>query len=453
MRKTLACGVVLGVLAATAPTVAQNIPLPIMAACGQTTAPTLPEKWRAVALMLPFTREQLNVGEFIYDGALKLMRATVYGVESGAVDLLITERETYRLSGRYKAPDGCTALGSKYGLPSDRWLTSDAVCTGEAPVLARQLQWWKTAAPDGRAKWHWYRTDTRMPWRIMLPRDVQDPPVIGDYGLTYFPDFSAINETTLARLRDLCVASAKKESGNISATAREMLATPDKAADGERLERIQALVPGLSHQACARTKPARWPDQFVMTGMLTPIPFRYTPLPSVIYYDWTTHAKQFAVMHESRTTPPKIEIVSILAKGTGYSLERTPNGAFQCAMDSPGLVRPDWMQNAGCECKGVFENHPELSPNVTSQLLACPVKTKGLRVNWSWYTSEGRPILFMEPGASGSGLNLADYQRWVPGFKMTPTDFDLPAQCANPASPGGLPTSATIPCSDCHTTR
>src|SRR5690349_11096556 len=100
--------------------------LPIMKACAPSTPPELPRRWRAVALMMPFVRQQLDIAEFVYDGSLPAMRATVYGAESGAVDLLITPAETYQLSGPPDTPDACIALGKKYSPPTTRWL-SDAV--------------------------------------------------------------------------------------------------------------------------------------------------------------------------------------------------------------------------------------------------------------------------------------------------------------------------------------
>jgi hypothetical protein len=196
-----------------------------------------------------------------------------------------------------------------------------------------------------------------------------------------------------------------------------------------------------------------------MTGILSPIPFKWTPLPSMIYYDWEGAASLFAWMHEARTVPPVLELVSVLTKGVGYSIERLPNGAFACAAKSPGVVRPDWMSVAGCECKGVINRNPELNPDEVSQIRACPVKNQGLRVNWSWYTAEGRPILFAEPAAIGSGLNIADYLAWRPGEKMPQEAFDLPQLCTRAAEAGlppvghGLSGATTVSCSDCHTTQ
>ena len=411
--------------------------------------------------MMPFVRQQLDVGEFVYDASLPAMRARLYGLESGAVDLLITNTETYQLSGPPNSPEACIAVGRKYMPPTASWLSSEAVCDGEAPLVKTRVQWWKTSAVDGRTKWQWYKTDTRLPWRMMFPSRSSDPAVIGDYGITYFPTFVPLAETNLAQLRDFCASKAQPASGALAAanTARELMAIGTDIVEAERAKQIQMLIPGLSRQSCSNVSMPRWPNQFIMTGILSPIPFKWTPLPSMIYYDWEGAASLFALMHEARSVPPVLELVSALTKGVGYSIERLPNGAFACAAKSPGVVRPDWMSVAGCDCKGVIDRNPELDPDEVTQIRACPVKGQPLRVNWSWYTIEGRPILFAEPGAIGSGLNIADYHAWRPGEKMPEDAFELPQLCSRAAEAGlapvgnGLPAAATNSCSDCHTTR
>src|SRR5687767_126435 len=111
------CGVALAALAAVlvcSPASAEwSASLPGLAAC-TAARPELPARWRAVALMMPFHEGQLDVGEFVYDGSLPAMRATVYGLESGAVDLLITGGDTYRLTGPHGSPTGCTSLGRRW---------------------------------------------------------------------------------------------------------------------------------------------------------------------------------------------------------------------------------------------------------------------------------------------------------------------------------------------------
>jgi hypothetical protein len=411
--------------------------------------------------MLPFVRRQLDVGEFVYDASLPAMRATIYGLESGAIDLLITQTETYQLSGPHDDPDGCVALGRKFNVPAAQWLTSKAVCEGEAPVQATPVEWWKMPGSEDRAQRQWYRTDTRLPWRTMYPSPSPEPAVIGEYGMTYFPTFAPLAETNLARLRNFCAANAHKVTGAAAtaSTARELMAAGPDIADAERAERIQALIPGLSRQACTAMTMPRWPDQFVMTGILSSIPAKWTPLPSLIFYDWKGAATLFAYMHEARSVPPVIELVSVLTPGVGYAMERLPNGAFACAARSPGVVRPDWMTWAGCECQGVIDHNPDLGPQEVSQIRACPVKNQDLRVNWAWYTAQGRPILFMEPGAVGNGINVADYEQWLPGVTMAKEAFEVPQLCTHAEEAGlppvghGLPAETTVSCSACHTTQ
>ncbi len=437
------------------PAVAQQpVPLPIFSACKPAAAPKLPERWRAVGLMMPFVHHQLDVGEFVYDRSLPAMRATIYGVELGAVDLLITDKETYRLSGPHRSPDGCTALGPKYSLPSDSLLPRQSACIGDSPLAGKPMHWWKSPAPDGRAKWYVFKPDTKLPRRVVVPSPSSEPPVIGEYGMTNFASFAPLQETNLAKLRDFCISHAKTaEAGpaTTAKTARELMAIRNEAAEKERPQRIAELIPGLSHNACTRMRPVRWPDQFFLTATISPIGYKWAPLPSVVYYDWKEAGGQVAIMHVPWAVPPVRVTISALKKGIGYSIERTPNGASQCISDSPGLVRPDWMASAGCRCSGVLDHSPELSPDDVTQVLSCPIKEQGQRVMWNWYTTEGRPILFMEPGAMGNGVNIADYHRWMPGKKMAAVDFALPKMCFAPGNTG-LPAAATSSCSDCHTT-
>lgn len=450
-RKFPTCvGVGLLVLLGAAPAVAQQrIPMPLFSACTKADAPVLPARWHAVSLMVPFSRQQLSVAELTYDSTLPAMRATIYGLERGTVDLLMTETETFELSGPRESPDGCTALGHKFQLPSNHWLSNDAVCIGETPLGKFPMQWWKTAAADGRNKWHLYKTDSRLPYRMILPAPSDDLPVIGEFAISYFPTFAPVDATNLASLRSLCQSSAKKPTADQAAakTARELI---EQHKQADNAGRISELVPGLSRKACAAVTPPRWPNQFFTTATISPINFRWSPYPSVVYYDWEGPATQVAVMHQTNASPPVPELISILQRDRGYSLERLPNGRAVCMASNPGLVRPDWMTAAGCECKGVIDRNPEFDADEVSQILACPVKEKPNRVNWAWYTTQGRPILFMEPAAYGNGVNIADYHLWLPGQKMPPIDFRLPDECAHPVGTG-VTASAMSSCSDCHT--
>jgi hypothetical protein len=296
----------------------------------------------------------------------------------------------------------------------------------------------------------------------MLPERSAAPAVIGYYAMTYFTTFQPLAQTDLGRLRDLCLAKSQKPDASTAATATapELMAAGKDIGATERAARIASLIPGASRQACSRVSTTSWPNQFVMTAILTSMQFKFTPLPTMLYYDWEHAGTMVGMMNESRTLPPALELESLQTKGVGYGIERLPNGVFACRAATPGVVRPNWMSVAGCTCSGVIDHNPELGPNEVSVIRACPVKGEGLHVNWSWYTTDGRPILFTEPEAMGLGLNIADYDRWLPGETMPSDAFALPEICTAKAADmglppvgNGLPPALTANCSDCHTTQ
>ncbi|MEX2128220.1 MAG: hypothetical protein WD871_08255 [Xanthobacteraceae bacterium] len=461
-------GVRLAALAAAAvwqsSATAQTIDLPLFSACTPVSQPELPPRWRAVGLMAPFTDGQLDVGEFVFDGSLRAMRATVYGLESGAVDLLITEQDTHQLTGPHRAPTGCKSLGKKFSPPAAQWLSEKSVCVGEASIVSTPVQWWKTPAADARTDWYWFKSGTRMPWRTLFAAPSSGPAIIGDYALNYFPTFEPLAQTNLSRLRDFCVAQRAKETSaaaGIAKSARDLMAIHNAAAEAERAERIQALVPGFSRQACSRMTPVQWPEQFVMTAIITPIRFNEVgPFPSILFYDWTGAEAQVARLFLPRERPPVLALLPVLQKGIGYHVQQTPSGGIACTPKYPGMVRPNWMGANKCQCRGVLDGNSALSPNEATQILACQIPEQQGRVMWNWYTALGRPVLFAEAGAQGDGLMLADYFHWLPGQKVPASEFNLPAQCLGPdnrvlAPSGGhadrFTKEAGANCSNCHT--
>ncbi|MFY9836328.1 MAG: hypothetical protein WAK55_07615, partial [Xanthobacteraceae bacterium] len=145
--------------------------------------------------MMSFEQGQLDVGEFVFDGGLPAMRATVYGLQSGAVDLLITDNDTYVIHGPHHSPTDCTSLGPRLGPPSPQWLSEKSVCVGESPVASRPVQWWQKIGTDVAR--HWVSTETRLPLRSWFLRRSLDPAIIGDYAMTYFPTFTPLPQTDL----------------------------------------------------------------------------------------------------------------------------------------------------------------------------------------------------------------------------------------------------------------
>jgi hypothetical protein len=286
--------------------------------------------------------------------------------------------------------------------------------------------------------------------------------VVGDYAITYFPTFTPLAETKLTRLRDYCVANAHKADNATAAarTARGLMALGEDISEAERTKRVQALIPGLSHKACASYEPPEWPHQFITTGILTPVQFKWTPLPTILLYDWDKAATLLGYLYEARTQPPTLEIVSVLKRQIGYSVERLPNRVFACGAKGPGVVRPNWMASAGCDCKAVLDRNPHFGPDEVSAIRACPIKNLGLYPMWSWYTSIGRPILFTEPRANSTGLHIADYYRWMPGATMPQDTFDVPKQCTYegaqaklPVAGNGLAAEGAVSCIACHVSR
>ncbi len=431
--------------------------LPTSAACTAPNSPELPTRWRAVGLMMPFLQGQIDVGEFVYDGTLRAMRATVYGLESGAVDLLVTENDTYRLNGPHVAPTHCSPLGFKLRMRSGRWLSDRAVCVGETHLGKKPVRWWKGPAASNQSKFHWFAKSTRLPWRSLFLTRSFDHAIVGDYAMTYFPTFAPLQETELSGLVDLCRAQAGETAAAATAasapTARELMSVRNDAAEAERKDRIGTLIPGLGHKACSRMGRVHWPEQFVMTAVLTPIRFQDAPYSSLIYYDWRMHETQLALMFQGEK--PDLKGLISLKKGVGYRLLRRPGGAI-CEAVFPGIVKPDWMSAAACECKGVIDGHPQLSPDGEAQILSYPIKWQGHRIMWNLYTASGRPMMFFEAAPTGAGLMLADYHDWLPGATAPASTYELPKICRPPdaATFGNNqePTLSNPSCSDCHST-
>lgn len=154
--------VVLAILGWCAPAAAEwSAALPVFSACKPSTPPELPARWRAVGLMMPLLDGEIDVGEFVYDSTLPAMRASVYGLKSGAVDLLITKDDTYLIDGPHNSPRRCISLGRKLRPPEPQWLGRDARCVGEAPLADSQILSCPIKLQGRRVMWNWYTTGER----------------------------------------------------------------------------------------------------------------------------------------------------------------------------------------------------------------------------------------------------------------------------------------------------
>src|SRR6516165_10761780 len=104
-------------------------PLPQLAQCRNPNPRPLPEKWHAAFLMASFSRTQLVLADIVEDGTLPAMRARLYGVRRGSLDLLVADEQTYVLSGEEGRRE-CRRLGDTGWRPLPRdWLGGRSQCT------------------------------------------------------------------------------------------------------------------------------------------------------------------------------------------------------------------------------------------------------------------------------------------------------------------------------------
>jgi hypothetical protein len=449
LRTTIAC-VATAILSQT-PGLAQadsdrgagagDLKLPVFKACQPATKPQLPEKWFATALLEPFKPPrlfaslQLVVGELVYDASVPALRATLTGLQTQSVDLLIAKENNYLLLGPADAPTDCLPIGSLWAPPSRNWLNDMATCVGEAPLIQTDVQWWKTPAePKPASSWHWFTTDKRLPWRSLFAAPSQDLAVIGEYSMTYYPSFEAVASTRLPELLQYCRSRQDAHAVTVDDVdgLRVLIGQKsDPSVEAERRERLGSLIPGLSLAACSGQKLPGWPSTADLGGttMMTPVNFAHDPFPTEILYRWLVRSQRTRLYYSK--TNKQFSQDALLIGGTGYGINRFRDGIEQCALNViPGTPRPDWPVKGNCVCRGVIDNNPVLSPGKTTQLLTCDMQPPS--VFWTWYTSDSHPVVFYQtqsPPDVGTGLALADYYDWQPGHPIPPGTFDVPWQC------------------------
>jgi hypothetical protein len=428
--------------------------LPSFQRCAPTSPPVLPRRWHAIALMAPFEDGQLDVGEFVYDAAVPAMRASVSGTESGMIDLLITNENTYELTGPRQFPTACVSSRSAFNPPSRQWLSSEAQCVGKAPVMSNLMEWWTMPSAESAATWYWYRDNTRIPWRTMRIAPSVDPAVIGSYAMTNFTTFEELPRTNLAALRDFCrsrnATSGIDASASITSVRELMEAQPDKASDAQGPARAASLVSGLDRGACMSVKPPRWPARFEMTAMMISTNFQNGPYPAEIFYDWNGANAQLTRLHDPENPSSRATLDGLLVGGAGYHITRDQSGAHVCERAYPGIIRPDWMTTDKCQCRAIVKNNPALERNDTIQIFSCPVQPEG--VFWAWYSTTGRPITFRSTALIRSGLTLADYYRWTSKTAFPTGILEIPSQCNRNSLSKPSEASFTSNCSGCHVT-
>jgi hypothetical protein len=450
----MAIGVGLHMAAATAllePALATELALPQMSKCASGSQPLLPVRWHGAYLMAPFTRAQLMVGDVIYEDSLPAMRVKLYGLRSGSADFFVMGRNTYSLT----SEDGCKDLGDTGWRPLPRKLLAhNAECQGSAPIAGTPVDWWKLPSnPAPAASWIWYKLSDQSPFRLMFAHPSDSLSVLSWYAFSYQLRFEALPQTDLASIARTCQGATPGSAGVGRAALRDTISalarSPSSTAD-----QIREIAPELQ-ASCPDVPLPIWPDILGMTIFMSPINRHFSPLPTEVLYDWELKSQRTR-MHG---LPNALTEDALLLGSKGYDIERKRDGQLRCSASQPGTVRSNWTQTAPCNCEAVINGKTSLTPYGTTRIMVCPMTTP--RVLWSWYTLDGRPMVFMETSAAGDEkvglLTLADYYDWVPGHKFAPKVFEKPPQCPSPPPSANSSTArgshhAAEPsqCSRCH---
>ncbi|MGY3619297.1 hypothetical protein ACVJGD_005493 [Bradyrhizobium sp. USDA 10063] len=483
--------------------------LPSMGACVNSAPQPLPERWQATTLMAPYlytgksndldnlsSRAELQVGRLVYDGENGLMRSTLRGAKlGGVIDLLISEKATYVLTGSYENPQCLATLAKPYKVPSRTWQDQKfkPVCVGNhavAPTIdsGPKVDWWKQQSPvmepgalGEAADWFWF-DEKGYPTRTMFWYKHDGlPAILGDYAFTNFYQFGSGNDIDVNKILATC-ESAKLPVWN------------DDKAHEQQTKRVTAarqedsagkLIPGLSYKACSalKAKPPTWPVSFYMSSFSTAAKYS-TPKPLVTSVYFKPDEPMLRTrLHEVASPAPYFVSASsnrngrnagpdwsdaLLIRHDSYGVDFSatpPYSQKSCARGPhtslPGSPHKNWGVAGRCQCMSVIENNPVLSPGRNTEIIGCPlplVATKpgeqsGNTMFWMWYTITDpmQPIVFLQskPDVTiGTGLSLADYAHWQP--KSVPNDiFTRPPADSCPPPPASAP-AAPMPCMGCH---
>jgi len=487
----------IAVLAAS-PTVAfaqfPNYPepdLPAMGACLKSQPQPLPERWQATTLMSPYvytgkpgdlgnlsSRAELQVGRLVYDGPDRLMRGTRYGAKlGGVIDLLISEKATFVLTGSYENPQCVAKLATPYTVPSRTWQDAkyQPVCVGNhatAPTIdtGPKVDWWKQQSPikepgakGQAADWYWF-DQNGYPTRTMFwAKHDGLPAILGDYAFTNFYKFEPGNDVDLKKILASC-ESASLPVWNDDNVAEEQVKTANPQNNqGSR------LIPGLSYEGCAGldAKPPTWPVSIYMSSFSTAAKYSTpVPLATSVYYKPNLPQLRTRLHKTDNGVPYWSDALLIGQSSYGVdTFETPPYKQKDCASGPhtslPGSPHQNWGVVGSCQCMATIQDNPVFSPGRNTEIIGCPlplVATKpgeqnGNTMFWMWYTITNpmRPIVFLQsmPDVTiGTGLSLADYVHWQP--KDVPdVIFTTPAAGSCPPPPPIAPV-APAPCLGCH---
>lgn len=465
--------------------------LPQLAQCAQRTPTPLPEKWEAIALMSPYLYQgvfpngaELRVGRFTYDASVGAMRVGVYRVgTTNLVDLLITHDKTWVLSGSWDSPSCHASWGENLPVPGRIWQDQEAVCVGNhrtAPTIhtGPKVDWWKQPSPiqargaEGQAgDWFWF-DENGYPTRTFFWGEHSGlPAVLSEYAYSSFSSFEPVDSTNLQALIASCSTAQNLPvfDEKMRLAYREAEQEPRKGHPNT----VSELIPGLSVEACSSPdiEPPHWPQETYITSFSTAAKFSTPkPISTSVYYDpaGPNLRTRLHKVEQDPTTHKPVEAFSdaLLLDQSSYGIDflaNPPHTQLDCAKGPhtsiPGAPHPDWGARGGCQCMGVIDNNPVLSPNRKTQVISCPLPDySGDTLFWMWYTvaEPPEPIVFLQTRADitiGTGLSLADYYHWEEPTAVPIADdiYTVPTGCEFPPSSAPTPPTACLQCHNSST--
>jgi hypothetical protein len=245
------------------------LPLPELKSCQTSVHPRLPEKWRGVFLMAPFTNAQLVLSEIQSDGSVPAMRATLYGLRGGTLDLFIEGSQTYELISQDDQVTSCHKLGDTgwRPLPPD-WLSGQSQCAGTAPLGKTDVDWWKTPIdPAPSTYWIWYNSSDNSPFRLAFQKASNRLAPLSKYALSYQLHFEAKTDSSLGEISRVCHSATQSAPSGPPSLDRRMAALSSPKGE-PATKAIEKVAPEIA--ACPSTPLPTWPDKLAITGLMTP---------------------------------------------------------------------------------------------------------------------------------------------------------------------------------------
>ena len=448
---------------------AQNLPLPDMSPCSRTTPPpAFAQKWQSGVLLQHFSEKILVAGEVTFDSSVMAQRFTLAGIDSGSGDYLLVDGKLYQLKG-YPDPTQCTLLReTPLELQDSDWLQKTGTCVGEAPVMGKDMIWWKTPGVGGELQTNWYwlakdsdgktsaQENSANLFRAMFTNATNEHGILGMFTFDYFQGFEEKAATNLPTLVKFCQESVTPTVPSFDYGSPAALLSANSLNNDERSALINAAVPGLE-PANPNDKPVS-PLILESTSLMVSVNRCYWPFPTRVYYDWQAQAQSAAYWNLPWQDPhevpgcesaDKFKIQTALLLGntkTGQELTQTGfvfnqdsehSTPSTCHQVLPGLQAYNWMDKGNCTVMAQLKPASPLNPlNEQVKILYCPITDPGAaipQIFWTWYGTSGKPVVFMQSHSNtdGTGLNLADYYGWIPGQQAPTGTFDIPPLCQN----------------------